>query len=281
MPRWNALGCLLATLIGGGCDRVFGLTQSGEVTGDALPVVDGGGPVIDVVGLGAYDSAVLADNPLSYWKLDETSGTVAQNEVATGPAGTYVGDIALGEDGTIDSQPNTSVALGPNGGPSGIDFGDNFAFEGNQAFSVEMWFRNDLAPSPDPVTLLSKQEEANEYIGWDVFTQSNAAVVRRLPPTAETGVGTVFILTDEMGWKHVVAVYDGSKLTIYVNGGAGLEGNSPAMIPSPLSPTHLLAGTNSPAGTSRALRGRIDNIAIYDHALSATRIAKHYASSAL
>jgi hypothetical protein len=36
-----------------------------------------------------YQDAVLADGPLSYWRLDETSGTVAQDATANDRDGTY------------------------------------------------------------------------------------------------------------------------------------------------------------------------------------------------
>jgi len=46
----------------------------------------------------AYQNAILADNPVGYWKLDESSGTIAADSSSSGYDGVYHG-VTLGVNG--------------------------------------------------------------------------------------------------------------------------------------------------------------------------------------
>src|SRR6185369_10428119 len=51
----------------------------------------------DVTG---YATAVLADGPVSYWRLGEAAGTVAADSAGS-RAGTYTGGVTLGQSGAL------------------------------------------------------------------------------------------------------------------------------------------------------------------------------------
>lgn len=57
-----------------------------------------------------YRAAVLATNPLAYWRLGETSGTVARDEMGLNH-GTYVNAPTLGVPGLLAGDPDTAVTL--------------------------------------------------------------------------------------------------------------------------------------------------------------------------
>src|SRR2546426_1498950 len=48
----------------------------------------------------AYSAQVLADNPVSYWRLDEASGTTAADQQGSN-AGTITGGVTLNQPGVI------------------------------------------------------------------------------------------------------------------------------------------------------------------------------------
>jgi hypothetical protein len=56
-----------------------------------------------------YGSAVLADNPIAYWRLGETNGTVAHDYVG-GNDGTYY-SATLGVPGYSVIDPDTAASL--------------------------------------------------------------------------------------------------------------------------------------------------------------------------
>jgi hypothetical protein len=58
-----------------------------------------------------YPDAVLADNPVSYWRLDETSGSTATDSKGAN-AGTYVNGPTLNQAGALpDTINNRAVQL--------------------------------------------------------------------------------------------------------------------------------------------------------------------------
>ena len=46
-----------------------------------------------------YDTEILADSPVGYWKLNETSGTTAYDSSGNGNNGTLHGGITLNQPG--------------------------------------------------------------------------------------------------------------------------------------------------------------------------------------
>ena len=69
-------------------------------------------------GNSTYLNVVLSDNPWAYWRLAETSGTVANDCSRNGShSGTYVGCVTLGTEGLGPSSPAAPFAPMFNGAP--------------------------------------------------------------------------------------------------------------------------------------------------------------------
>src|SRR6185369_14066242 len=85
-----------------------------------------------------YGAAILADNPIAYWRLGETNGTVA-HDYWGGHDGEYTG-VTLGLPGYSVSDPDLAAGFGDIntyvGGISGteIDFSST-----NSSFTLEAW----------------------------------------------------------------------------------------------------------------------------------------------
>jgi hypothetical protein len=118
MRLWIAIGLC-------GCDRLLGLSPVRPL--DAA--IDSRYP--------PYVSAVLADSPVGYFRLDETTG-VAAVDLVGGPNGTYVGNVMLAQPGAF-SDANTSVGF--DGANSAVTLADRFDFTGTKPFSLEAWIR--------------------------------------------------------------------------------------------------------------------------------------------
>ncbi len=81
-------------------------------------------------------------------------------------------------------------------------------------------------------------------------------------------------------WHHVVGVYDGSSIQIWLNG--SLVGQQFASGPMSSFPTDpLFIGARSTASGSDSFSGRIDEVAIYNRTLSPTEIMDLYLRGAL
>jgi hypothetical protein len=92
------------------------------------------------VGGSVYAEAVLADSPVSYWRLGESSGTVAVDEMGTN-VGTYVGSITLGQTGALVGDADTSVLFNP--ADSEITVADHASLDVGDVFSLECWVNRD------------------------------------------------------------------------------------------------------------------------------------------
>ena len=65
--------------------------------------------------LSSYRGAVMADAPLAYWHLDETSGTTASDASGGGATGVMSGGITLGAAPTFSAPANTAVRFDAGG----------------------------------------------------------------------------------------------------------------------------------------------------------------------
>src|SRR5437763_1786933 len=59
----------------------------------------------------AYAAEVKADNPIGYWRLNETSGTTANDLSGNGNNGTYGPGVTLGQPGLPPGVPGDKAAL--------------------------------------------------------------------------------------------------------------------------------------------------------------------------
>lgn len=65
--------------------------------------------VSDAPGATTYRAAVLADQPVAYWRLDDTD-MIARDQLGTN-AGTYSGGCTLSVPGAITSDSDTAVGF--------------------------------------------------------------------------------------------------------------------------------------------------------------------------
>ena len=105
--------------------------------------------------LTAYRSVVIADEPSAYWRLGETSGTVAVNAIGA-PNGEYRGGVALGQPGALSTDSN--AAAGFDGVNDTVRMPDAAALDPTGSLSIEAWVRPTstataatLAPQGGPV----------------------------------------------------------------------------------------------------------------------------------
>jgi hypothetical protein len=105
----------------------------------------------------AYRAAVMAKNPIAYWRLGESSGPNAVDETQNGHDGIYIGNPAFGQPGAIHGDSNTAVQF--NGSnyveiPDSVDFSQPTSTFG---LTVEAWMRPDTLSFPGETSTDSTQ----------------------------------------------------------------------------------------------------------------------------
>ncbi|PWU16452.1 MAG: hypothetical protein C5B50_13470 [Verrucomicrobia bacterium] len=256
----------------------------------------------------SYPTAVLSDHPISFYRLDEGPDNGSGNngvtayDYAGGLNGSYSNTVlaANGYDSNFSPQtePSETAATFSNGSgmidsyAGNVSSYMNFATPAGSsaAFSVETWVNdNVLLPSTDAgvVTL-------GYGFGGEQFNLDTGA---HLPDTSRTlrfyindssnrtWTASATVRTLDANWHHVVGVCDqpNGRLSLYVDGqinsstaiptGAGIRSfTTPLSIGSRMSNSGATDYDNQFAGT-------IDEVAIYNTALTASRVVAHYAAA--
>ncbi len=255
----------------------LGSTTSSVVTLAAVAVPSG------------YPSAVYNSGPLSYWRLDESTGTTA-HDLISGNDGVY-NSATLGLPGysTLDSDTAAGF-IGTNsyvGSISGTAI--NFTSISN-GFTLEAWVKAPAGQN-DQATIIAKGIGNNgttetEQFALDVsggnyraFTTAYGQQYQAVAFGGGVGVGP------NGTWQHVVAVFDPTTipssqyptLRLYVNGSDVadiLVQQSPNLTTSPVSIGSKRTG-NSPTYDGSFI-GTIDEVAVYNTNLDASTVLAHY-----
>ncbi len=252
-----------------------------------------------------YRDVVLADSPVAYWRLDETSGTFvsqagahsgndAGHTVATGVAGPQAGAYLGFESGN----QGIGVANTPGNVVAGdyISVGHDAALNpGSGDWSVEAWIYipSTSTPSADESWIVAKMgATAGNYVrdGYALsfhFTTMRPSLTVRDSDSvygeAVLGASGPVLATDT--WYHLVGTVErgaGTSATarMYVNSTAGstVNSGSSSVLDKPLNSDKNLAIGSSSNGRY-GFWGQVDEVAVYDHALTASQVAAHFAAA--
>lgn len=223
----------------------------------------------------SYASAVLADNPSAYWRLNESSGTVMK-------------DSAGGNDGTYSSTVVRSVGGAPGTGDTAAKFAGGGSPVANAIvpftptlnpttpYTIEFWAKPDRSGSTQGAVVGNQNRNAGRA-GYAVYQGFNV-------PAWEAHIGfensVLFIQgntpTEAGRWDHVVVTWDGvSVARIYVNGVDDTSAGSSTGGPTrPNLSVPLEIGSRFNGGVP--FPGVIDEVAFYNHALTPEQIRDHW-----
>jgi len=244
----------------------------GQPTGDASAGAD--------APASPYEALILSDGPLAYWRMGISSGRIVPDRTGRGNdlvlQGTghklgVPGAIAGDVDGAIEFDGVSSRAIATNARA--------FDFEDRHPFSIECWFlRRPRASGPEYQYLVNSSigeggsrtgyalwiappegGKSDPHSGFEWMTSGGDLQVNGALPPADAFV-------------HYVAVFDGTKAILYVDGVSDFEsltgpGQQTARV------TDFVIGGDYDG--SECVSGVIDEVAIYDRALSPAEVARH------
>lgn len=228
----------------------------------------------------SYAQTVLADAPIAYWRLGETNGTVA-HDCWGGHDGTYL-NVLLGQPGYNTNDTDTSGTFGnisPTdsyvGGITGIDFS---TFANNATFSVEAWVNGTNTQNTTGAGIVTYgYGSGGEQFNLDTGNGGRFRFsIRDAINVAHNANSTIYCSNT---WQHLVGVCDepNGLVHLYVN---GVENANTAiaggiqMGTTPVSIGSRKSGFN--ANYNLNFVGSIDEVAIYNYALSPAQVQNHY-----
>ena len=247
-----------------------------------------------------YAKVVVADGPVAYWRLDETSGSTTATDAVGSFDGTYVPGAGSFTYGVITGIPHeTDTALGiANGATVNIPYALELNSPG--AFTYEGWFQpaSLAANGNDYRTALSSM--SNPYgagpTGWLVYQTGGNNWAWW--PYNGFWTGVQFTDTDPVvagRWYYLTLTYDGTTFTFYVNGVAKASGTDSGFVQNGNVPSGGAANYNYNYNTTPGLpigsgpvilgwrpdsgfnpfEGKIDDVAVYNKALTPQQIQNH------
>jgi hypothetical protein len=213
-----------------------------------------------------YSAMVLADQPVGYWRLGESSGTVAADSSGRGRTGTYINGPTLGVPGVADG---TAVSFSA-AATQRVDVADDATLR-PPAFSLEVWFYQ-MTTAALYAVLAAKQTGATWTDGYGIYSYNGGSQVYFFVNHYTAGrVGRVGDITN--AWHHIVGTFDGTTVRCYLD---AVAVGVPVTVPYVASTQPFRIGAEDSLTPAYYWDGRVDEVAIYATVLSPERIAQHY-----
>lgn len=212
-----------------------------------------------------YEALIQSDGPVRYWRLGETSGTQAWEEMA-GAHGTYQSAPALGAAGALAGDPDTAVTFDGGDLVTAPDHADlDFT---NGPLSYEAWVKFDGTGGSFGDYIFGK--------GTTTFTfwlNTSDVLAFSVADVGDIMTGGTISDTD---WHHVVAVYEnGVAGEIYLDavavGGAVTDRTATST-----SNDFAVGSKWAGGGATDGWHGSIDEAAVYNRILTAQEVQDHY-----
>lgn len=216
-----------------------------------------------------YDAVILADNPVSYWRLGELSGTAAIDQKGL-QNGTYFNGPGIVNGVTPDGDKARSFLLAGRN----MQVPDNNAYSPatTGAISVECWIYLTSAPSATANAIVQKHGGSGLLREWHLYLSSGGLLTHNCP-AGELKVSPIEAISAG-AWYHVAFTWRGGlSRYLYING-VGLAGAAAGSTPTN-TVAEIRAGDRI-AASDFPLNGYIDELAIYNYELTPAQILAHY-----
>ena len=231
-------------------------------------------------------------SPTSWWKLDNTT-TGIQDSIGSND-GTNDGAVASGiavsqVNGTSSgmttanlvnsdlerSIPYSSYSMEFDGFEDYIDLNNTSETTPASAYTISAWAMKTGAGTGSFPTIISSQKTAANQGGWTLAEYTSTNKWRAYIDTTGSG-GWVYAESDatitSSQWYHLVAHWDGSTITLYVDGVAQTTTAAAATISYGTITQNATIGTYA----SNDFQGKISNCAIFSSALTQDQILTIY-----
>ncbi len=254
-----------------------------------VPAPDLGAP--SLVPDPSYAVAVMQSRPRGYWRFEAAADGAVPNEVPGGPPLRISGPVEIAA-----GPPGGGCAVFKAGAPEQFLTTDGlWELARDPGHAVELWFQSEgiryaslvgLFPPKDYLPLGKHGRHVHTFLveltardRRSLFKPASVRFLHRWP--LDTRVGNNIFSEDiyiPRRWHHLVAQKDDGRMELFLDGEP-----DHAM---PLEPDHptlscrLVVGRRTPdpseAHDSRTFVGRLDELAIYDHPLTAEEVRSHF-----
>jgi hypothetical protein len=242
------------------------LTDSTKAAGRRV-MMPWGGDAFDINALNA-DGIVLLSRALawagglvSWWKLDETSGTTASDSSVNLRHSTLT-NLSFSSDATTGK---LSGALQFDGSADYASATNSSVFQLTKALSISAWIRGTSWGSGSFNNIILRKGETNAN-NWQLVVQDGHLALGLDTNDGFHVQGDTLLQTGV--WYHVVGTWDGSNIRLYVN--ATLD-DTPTARAAPINTDSRPIYLGGRSGTDN-FHGVLDDVRLYNHALQLDEI---------
>ena len=230
-----------------------------------------------------YDQEVLTDTPQGYWKLEEISGETVMVDSSGNdrdgtllhPANPFTNSLVplvYGVGGPIETD---AYNVGMSGGVGHAP--EDSALDTVNAFTWEIWGFNSATETAGTAMLMTRANLGAGTQGSRIQIQGQTITgVVRVDSTGATAYAVDYGNQLPWGtWFHIVLTRNGTVLRLYVNG--ILRDERTDLPTDTVTLTEAFWGISAnPPGSNSASSWGVARAAIYNTALSASRVLAHY-----
>ncbi|MAE66408.1 MAG: hypothetical protein CMJ18_19230 [Phycisphaeraceae bacterium] len=201
----------------------------------------------------------LGPPALAHWRLDETSGIVADDS-----EGNHDGEVVGGADWVLGQIVGAMRFDGIN---DYVTVPNAPAFQLSTTFSVTAWIFANSWGSGDDVDIVMRKGEGNPN-NWQVAVR-DGRLTMFLDDSDDAGLKADTTLATGR-WYHVAATWDGATVRLYVDGATDDGGGIARAAPIGTDDRPVYIGGR--IGTRDLLDGYLDDVRYYDRAISAAEV---------
>ena len=225
-------------------------------------------------------NAILADQPVGYWRLNETSGSIAYDYSGNNLNLSYATPFPSAAPSNLPVFGRSGPFSGSGDSTTGTLFTSRTSLSASPAttalanVSLETWIYP-TANSTGWIAGLGLANSAGQGYGLWIGNSTGYTTAGLRPYMIWPGVAASMASADISvnTWNHLVMTSFGTSWTLYVNGAVAATGTrTPAS-----APTRTLVGASSSANNDGFV-GVIAEFAVYRYGLSASQVSAHYNS---
>jgi len=216
----------------------------------------------------SYGAAVFNLSPDLYWRLGESSGTVAADSGPLGVAGTYYNGVTKGTTGALAGVASTAATFNGSNG----QVVSTSSFNNPTTYSEELWFKTTTTNGGKLIGFGDSTSGLSGSYDRHVYMETGGQLTFGVW-TGQTNTITTAASFNDGAWHHMVATQSSDGMKLYVDG--TLRGtNSQASAQAYSGYWHV--GGDVTWGPQPWFAGAIDEVAVYSSVLTPTQVQQHY-----
>ena len=231
-----------------------------------------------------YVPIVLADNPIGFWLLNETSGTTMTDSSTSAINGTYYNTPTLNQSGTGGGISASVSFDGASSENAYTALSSTYLINAGSNWSIEIWFKDNSTVVSSIETFFTCRGDvgyARDVLGLFTLNNGSAGRIQVLSAT-NTGIeGDTLVLgydrSPDTNWHHVAATAaSGGALKLYLDGAEVASTTTARWTGTNVNKRAVMASNWSGTAGLQYLTGNLAAAAVYNTTLSASQVLAHY-----